>query len=328
MRLEPSAVESYLSRHLGQRATLRRLDRIPVGLSRGTWVATLDDRKLVLRADQPGGASACPTPLEVEYELYRRLAETELPVARTLWFEPDESVLGLRLYVREWIDGSADVAGFADPDPRNDPIRIEVSREHARKLAAVHALDWRALGLDELLEAPAGPRDSAHAAVERIQRKIRAITLEPIPVLDLIAKWLREQAPTTSPGVVLCKGSNGAMQEIWRDGTIVGMSDWELASIGDPTSDWARCQGYIVSVEGTWDERRLLDYYASLSGLGISDEAMTFYRHLYRFEMLLVGLHSALPVIDGTLPDARLAFLASETVIGGIASFAQVLGLG
>ena len=44
------------------------------------------------------------------------------------------------------------------------------------------------------------------------------------------------------------KGTNGYGEEIFRDGRLVAMSDWELARIGDPAYDWAQIQGFVCDV--------------------------------------------------------------------------------
>jgi len=309
--VNPQRVEQYLRRRLGAQVRLQSLQRSKAGLSRETWFTNLGDRSVVLRCDLPGGASSCPTTLKFEYEIYRRLEGTPVPLARALWFEDDPEPLGRPFYVREMIDGDTDVEHLHDADPRYDDLRIAVSREHARKMALVHKVDWKALGLDELTPAPRDAASCGVATVERIESIYRKHAVEAQPFIEAAFEWMRANAPTTSPGVRLCKGSNGEWQEIWRGGEIVGMSDWELASIGDPANDWARCNGFKPVVAGRWDERRLLDYYEEVSGLPIDSAAIEFYRLVYALEMLVVCLHAGLPVRSGALPDARLANLST-----------------
>jgi hypothetical protein len=190
----------------------------------------------------------------------------------------------------------------------------------------VHGLDWKSLGFDELLVTPSSPETCASVTVGRIIEEIRTVALEPLPLLELIAQRLLEDRPV-APGVVLCKGSNGAMQEIWRGLEIVGLSDWELASIGDPASDWARCHGYVVNVADRWNRRRLLDYYQTLTGLEVTDQAVEYYANIYSFEMILVGLNSARALANGAGPDARVAMLASLTVRSLLKKLAATLRL-
>ncbi len=58
--------------------------------------------------------------------------------------------------------------------------------------------------------------------------------------------WLEEQLPPGGDRLSLLKGNNGVGEEIWKDGRIVALSDWELASIGEPALDWAFSQGLLA----------------------------------------------------------------------------------
>src|SRR5262249_40384474 len=161
--------------------------------------------------------------------------------------------LGRLLYVREMIEGDIAVANFDNPDPRYDDLRIAVSQEHARKMALVHRVDWKKLGFEEIMPAPRDPASCGVATVDRLERQSDSFPFPPSPLVPRAFGWMREHAPRSAAAVCLCKGSNGAMQEIWRGTEIVGMSDWELASIGDPANDWARCHGFVPVVAGRWD---------------------------------------------------------------------------
>ena len=76
--------------------------------------------------------------------MYEQLGHTAVPVARVLWWEDDPAWAARPFYVREHVEGSWDISHYRDPDPRYDELRIEVSKEHARNLALVHQVDWRA----------------------------------------------------------------------------------------------------------------------------------------------------------------------------------------
>lgn len=326
-RFDPAQVESYLKARLGRSVRLAELSRVPMGLSRETWIAKLDDRKLVLRCDLPGGASSCPASLQFEYDVYRLLNDTPVPTARALWFESDPAPLGQAFYVREYVEGSTSVANFADPDPRYDDVRIAVSKEHARKMALVHTLDWRSLGFDEIMTAPPDAESCASATIDRIEQQLNSIDPEPSPFMAEAFSWMREHAPRTAPCIALCKGSNGDMQEVWADGQIVAMSDWELASLGDPANDWGRCMGYVAELGSRWNMERLLDYYEEVSGIRIDPSTIDYYRLVYGLEMILVGRHAMLPVLDGSLPDVRLAYLSSVPVHMFQARLGEAMGI-
>ena len=97
--MEPRDVERYLRKRVPEAKGLELvgLSRTYPGMSRETWLADTrwrqDGREVtrgfVLRMDTPGG-SVVPTPLRREYEVYRRLDGTAVPVPRALWYEKNE----------------------------------------------------------------------------------------------------------------------------------------------------------------------------------------------------------------------------------------------
>lgn len=303
------AVQDYLTRREGRTVSIASVQRASGGLSRETWFVRGDALAYIFRCDLRGGISSCPVPLRFEYEMHRRLPDLGLPVARALWFEEDAAALGQPFYVRECVEGTSVVPGSGLSGPARDDALIAASREHIQRMAAVHQADWRGAALDELMPPPSDAVHCAIANVERLRAQHQRLGLPLSPMLARAFDWFSERAPQSAPTVALCKGSNGAMQEVWRDGRIVALCDWELASIGDPASDWARCWGLLPTIEGRWDRRAAMDYYAELTGWAISDEALAFYGGLYWLEMAIVGLYAGRAVRSGALLDVRLSFL-------------------
>jgi aminoglycoside phosphotransferase (APT) family kinase protein len=198
---------------------------------------------VVFRSDMPSG-STIPTSLEQEYFMYERLGHTQVPVARVFWWEDDPAWAARPFYVREHLEGSWEIPHYHDPDPRYDELRIETSREHARKLALVHQVDWRTLGLDQRLPVPESEAQAAHAFIDNITAQLESFRLEPIPLFLAGAAWLKARAPA-APRLSLCKGTNGLGEEVFLNGRIVAMSDWEEAAIADPASDFAFAQDFF-----------------------------------------------------------------------------------
>lgn len=310
--MDPRLVSEYLSRREGRDVQIDSVSRSAGGLSRETWFVRGPETAMVFRCDLQGGATSCPVTLRFEYEMHRRLQNLGLPVAAALWFENDEVALGRPFYTRELVDGSPAVPGLGVPGPEGEELLIAASREHVRKMAAVHTLDWRGAGFADILSAPDSPQDAALHTVRRLRNLYDELDLPLSPLIARAFEWFREHAPANAPTLALCKGSNGAMQEVWRDGKIVALSDWELASIGDPANDWARCYGLLPVLEGRWTPRDALDYYRELTGFEISAEAMTYYKGLYSLEMTIISLYAGRAIRNGTLLDVRLAMLETS----------------
>jgi aminoglycoside phosphotransferase (APT) family kinase protein len=293
-------------------------------VSRETWLLDAritgpsgpSERGYVVRRDHDVG-SVDPVSLRVEYEVYRRLRSGEVPVAEALWFEDDPAWMpdGRSAYVRTRVEGSWRLPFLASRDPADDHARIEACKEHLGKLALVHATDWRVSRMDELFPAPDGPGDVAHNLIRWFEARLADVQFEPSPVLAEGLAWLRATAPA-APCVTFCKGTNGHGEEVWRDGRIVAMSDWELACIAEPAYDLAQMQEMVPVIEREgrvlwgWDDA--LRHYRQRSGIDVTMARVEWYRQFYALPMFLFTHNAARHVHLNGNRLARFAWTSTE----------------
>lgn len=326
--------KEWAQRYLGSKLQapelqLIELVRFPRGSSRDTWFVTLQEspqapqKKLVIRGDWSTGAID-GTPLIDEFKMYELLGKTEIPATHALWWEADPKWIGgqLPFYVRNYIEGHWSVPHFTDPDPRYDELRIEISREHLRKLAIVHNVDWKAVGFDAILSSPpSNERCAQHyvdwivAEIEKLPAKYRDV--EGIPILYEAVEWLYDHAPS-APRICLCKGTNGQGEEVFRGREIVAMSDWEEAHLGDPSADFAFMQDFIPEVqkngETIWNLPLALDYYRAVSGIDVTVAAVQYYVVVRFLRLLLTTLNAAASVSQEPVAEIRKAWTAVEVM--------------
>lgn len=291
---------AYLGARLGCPIQVDELERFGRGTSRETWFATYRGPDqvpagVVLRTDHPAG-SVDPTPLDQEYFIYHRLGGAGLPVARALWWEDDPAVWARPFYLRARIEGHWLVPGYTDPSPEGDRIRVATAEAHIRALAAVHAVDWRRLGFGERLAVPSGPADAAHAYIDAAAGRYAARAGEPVPIFHEACEWLHDHAPAASR-LCLCKGTNGLGEEIFRDGALVGLSDWEEVSIGDPASDFAFMQGFgdpiVRDGRQIWGMEQALACYEAAGAPPIALASVRFYQVVRALTLLVMARNAA-----------------------------------
>lgn len=325
----------YLAHRFGPQCVLVETIRFPRGSSRETWfiayrvTADADPTRVVFRSDFPSG-STIPSSLEQEYFIYERLGHTKVPVARVLWWEADPAWAARPFYVREHIEGSWDIPHYHDPDPAYDAVRIDASKEHVRNLALIHQVDWQGLGFDRRLPAPPSAEEAGRFFIEQVESQFRNLHGEPIPLFDLGAHWLKARAPV-APRLSLCKGTNGMGEEVFREGRIVAMSDWEEASIGDPAADFAFAQDLVAEIERDgkkiWGLAQCLDYYFEVSGIRVTPESVGFYRMVQSLKMVMYSESAAIGVHSTRDAHIRQAWTGTEVAYVGKRILAAVMGI-
>ena len=186
---------------------------IDVAVTRG---GIANDERYVLRTESPEPA-IYPVQIpgwQIEIELQYRIMDavgrhSDVPIAPMIGFEHDGSVLGTPFFVMGYIGGQVPVENppyttegfFLDVAPADRTRMIE---RGLGTLARVHALDWRAAGLDWLV--PAGATPGLDTQLSLWEAYYRAELRDRVhPLADRAFAWLHAERPRASD-VGLCWG--------------------------------------------------------------------------------------------------------------------------
>jgi aminoglycoside phosphotransferase (APT) family kinase protein len=188
----------------------------------------------VLRKKPPGALLQSAHAVDREYAVLRALAATEVPVPRVHLLCRDEDVIGQMFYVMDYVPGRV----FADRRvPGADAAtRAAMHDEMNRVLAALHQVDWRAIGLETF-----GRPDGYMARqVRRWSAQYQSSRTAEVPAMEAVAGWLAENAPPAEEvGLVHGDYRLGNLLFDPVEPRVVAVLDWELATIGHPLADLA-----------------------------------------------------------------------------------------
>ena len=160
-----------------------------------------------------------------EGEVLRRLHGSGVPVPRLIGSEPGSLAMGAPFIVMEWVD--APHMGVAGPEASYPAFTAAV--------AAIHALDWRRLGLD-FLGVPANAAAGLEGELALISVRMGRFVGSREPLLTRAAARLRETLPRDG-SLALCQGDINVFNYLFRAQKVVSVVDWEQARISDPRSD-------------------------------------------------------------------------------------------
>jgi aminoglycoside phosphotransferase (APT) family kinase protein len=147
-------------------------------------------------------------------------------------------------YVMEEVRGS--VLASAIPPALDTPEqRRRTSEELVDALVEVHAVDWRACGL----EGYGRPTGYLERQVRRFNGLWEHNKTRELPVVEELGEWLRRSMPESLESTVV-HGDYRLGNVMMADSApaqLVAIFDWELSTIGDPLAD----VGYLTV---TWVE--------------------------------------------------------------------------
>jgi aminoglycoside phosphotransferase (APT) family kinase protein len=229
----------------GGAVTVSGLSRIPGGASRETWMFNAayknsagagENANLVLRLDPP--ASLLDTSREAEWAFYSSYWDTNVPVPRMRWLEPDASVLGGSFFIMDRIL-DCEAAPRTLMEPRYTDARPRVAKRFYEIMAGIHSLDWASTSIANVAEPP--PLDGAwKKELDHWERIIDDNELSPQPIARAAIRWLRANPPPPAHHISVVHGDYRIGNVLYTpEGDITGVVDWEMSHLGDPMEDLA-----------------------------------------------------------------------------------------
>lgn len=243
--ITPARLEAYLHERLPDRSALRvaRLTLIPGGRSKETIIVEVESGgplppEFVLRKDRP--ISVVDSRSADEFELLRVVHAAGVPVAEPLLHEPDPELLGGTCLFVERVRGGKRGEYFPEilcPDEGRD----EIGRQWAAALARLHAIPLADLSRTPLDLEP-DPRAILTRSIEASYRRLIDNEGPPSISIELAHAWLVEHLEEALGPPALCHNDLGLHNLVIDGRELTALVDWELAGIGTPASDLARCR--------------------------------------------------------------------------------------
>ncbi len=240
--LDPAVLGGWLDGVLGGHAPIEIL-QFPGGHSNLTYLVRRAGAEYVLRRPPFGSRVKTAHDMGREHTVLSALAPVWPKAPRPIAMCTDDAVLGAPFYLMERKPGVI--------LRKQAPAGVTVDAAAARRvcellvdaLAELHAVDYRAAGLGELGK-PAG---YVRRQVEGWTERYHGSKTDDLPVVLEVAAWLAAQLPTDGAPTLIhndWKFDNLVFDpELTR---IVGVLDWEMATVGDPLMDLGTSLGYWV----------------------------------------------------------------------------------
>lgn len=208
------------------------LEQIIGGLSNPTFFLTLAGQRYVLRKQPAGKLLPSAHAIDREYRVMSALAKTDVPVPEMIHYCTDPKVIGTPFYLMEALEGRV----FHDNAlPELSPTeRRDVFAAMNKTLAALHDVNLTEVGLTDF------GRMGGFVArqVVRWRGQYEKGKTREIPEIPQLGQWLADNLPEVETTTIAHGDFRlGNLMFHPTEPTVIGVLDWELATLGEPLSD-------------------------------------------------------------------------------------------
>lgn len=320
--LDPRRLGEYLAAQLPGLALPVTVRQFPSGFSNLTYLLTAGSREFVLRRPPQGTRPKSGHDMGREFRVLSALQGVFAESPRPLHLCNDESIIGAPFYVVERIRG---IILRRDYPAGLEPTSALVGAQHCAlidTLARLHGLDHRAIGLGDL----GRPDGYVERQVEGWSgRYLRALTGDAANS-DPVTEWLTVNRPPDTQRAALIHNDyklDNVVFDAASPARLVGVLDWEMATVGDPWMDLGCSLAYWVEagdpadlqqtrmlpthLPGSLTRAEVVQRYASACSMDAPE--FRFYRVFGLFRLAVIVQQIYYRFFHGQTRDSRFATL-------------------
>ncbi|HYJ26604.1 MAG TPA: phosphotransferase family protein [Nocardioides sp.] len=260
-------------------------------------------RDLVLRRPPTGTKARGAHDMRREHDIQAALAPVFPAVPRMVAFCADDDVIGSQFYVMERLDGTI-LRRNVPPELGLGPDGIAtLCRAAVDTLVALHDVDVESAGLAALDRGDG----YVHRQVEGWCGRYRRARTDDVGDFEATMAWLVSHQPADRPHALIHNDFrfDNLVLAPGDPTRIVGVLDWEMATVGDPLMDLGAALAYWVQADdsptflavrrqpthapGMLTRAEVVERYCAARGLEVTPEQWRFYDVFGAFRLAVIA---------------------------------------
>ena len=262
------------------------LKQFPGGASNLTYQLSYANIDLILRRPPFGHIAKSAHDVVREAEIMRKLKPVypKVPVIHAIC--EDTSVIGAPFYVMERLVGNIPRQNLSPELGLDEAKTRQLCLNVLDTLVDLHKLDPKAAGLDTL-----GKGEGYVARqVEGWTKRYRAARTDDVGDFEQVMAWLAEKMPKQEVAIRLIHNDfrfDNVVLDVNDPLKVIGVLDWEMATLGDPLMDLGSSLAYWVQADddmfmkgsrrqptnakGMLTREEVIRYYAEKTGFSVEN---------------------------------------------------------
>ena len=273
--LDAGAVDAWLKGQVPGLEGVPEVTQYSGGASNWTYRLHYPGHDYVLRRPPAGTKAKSAHDMAREFTVQRALKPAFPAVPTMVALCQDPSVIGADFYVMERVPGLIPRARMPEALRLSPAQNRQLCLNVVDTLVELHRVDAKAVGLESLGRGPGYPRRQIEGWSDRYDK---AHTWN-VPRFGYVRDWLRAHTPEDIATCVIHNDwrlDNVVLSE--QDPTrVVGVLDWEMATLGDPLMDLGNALAYWVQADDDFLMRAMRRQPTHLPGMLRREEVVAHY---------------------------------------------------
>lgn len=331
--LNLAGLAAYLREQLPYVTGELAVEQFPSGYSNLTYLLRMGETQLVLRRPPFGANIRSAHDMGREYRVLMGLRKVYAKVPRPLLYCEDEAIIGAPFYIMERINGVILRAQPPQPIELSRTLMAQLSLAAVDTLAEIHALDYKAAGLEDL----GRPQGYVARQVSGWARRYRNAQTDDLLAIEVIIEWLERHLPSESAATLIHNDFkyDNLMLDPADLTQVLAVLDWEMCTLGDPLLDLGTMLGYwieakdppalinmfgLTALPGNLHRGELVTRYSEKSGRAVGNPLFYYVYGLFKIAVIIQQIYARYR--HGHTQDERFAHL--DQVVSGCAYLAAL----
>lgn len=314
-------LNTYLKINAPQLSKIKEITQFAGGFSNLTYCLKTTDKEYVLRRPPFGANIKSAHDMGREFKVLTLLKNCYHKIPAPIIYCEDVEVMGAPFYIMERIQGVILRAANAPKMQLPADVLRASSEVLVDNLVTLHGLDIETTGLIQLGK----PEGYIQRQVEGWIKRYYTSETDKIENLDNIAAWLKTNIPVEQKVAFIHNDYKYDNVVLNPDnlGDIIGVLDWEMATVGDPLMDLGGTLAYwseaddtdeikffnLTWLPGNLTRQEVIGRYAEKSGRNVSNILFYYIFGLYKNAVIAQQIyarwkqgHTTDPRFGGLLP--------------------------
>lgn len=293
-------VDAWLKNQVPSLAGEPTVEQFSGGASNLTYLVSYPDRDLILRRPPFGHKAKGAHDMVREYRVQEALKPVYPAVPNMVALCEDQAVMGCDFYVMDRIKGIIPRANLPKGLTLSEAQTRQLCKGVIDKLIELHQVDYQAAGLSHLGKGGGYVQRQIHGWSGRYDKS----KTWNVPGWQSVREWLNANMPDDVATVIIHNDYrfDNVVLDANDPQNIIGVLDWEMATLGDPLMDLGNTLAYWVQADddrinkllrrqpthlpGMFSRREVVEYYCER--MSLKPDNWTFYEVYGLFRLAVI----------------------------------------